>query len=216
GIPEDDPRNPAVIADNVGDNVGDVAGMGADLFESYVGSIVAAMTLGVALGSNGFALAMLPLGIAGAGIIASAIGTFFVSAKDEHSLHSALFRGLLIASAIVIAATFALTNGMIDLEGLTIDGASVTGMNLFWSVVAGLVAGVAIGKITEYYTAMEAKPAQYIAKQSVTGPATNIIHGLATGMESVALPVIMICIAIFISHDFAGVYGVAIAAVGML
>jgi K(+)-stimulated pyrophosphate-energized sodium pump len=218
GIPEDDPRNPGTIADNVGDNVGDVAGMGADLFESYVGSIIAAMTLGVALGSSGMqmSLAMLPLGIAGAGIIASAIGTFFVAAKDEHHLHSALFRGLLVASVLVVGATYALTNGMIDLEGLEIAGKAVTGMDIFWSVVAGLVAGVAIGKITEYYTAMEAKPAQYIAKQSVTGPATNIIHGLATGMESVALPVLMICAAIYVSHDFAGVYGVAIAAVGML
>jgi K(+)-stimulated pyrophosphate-energized sodium pump len=221
GIPEDDPRNPGTIADNVGDNVGDVAGMGADLFESYVGSIIAAMTLGVALGSTGhtLSLALLPLAIAGVGILASAIGTFVVAAKDEHSLHSALFRGLLLASILVVAATYFLTTGafgLFDFEGLTIGGQAVTGMNIFWAVVAGLVAGVLIGKVTEYYTAMEAKPAQYIAKQSVTGPATNIIHGLATGMESVALPVILIAIAIYFSFDLAGVYGVAIAAVGML
>ncbi|MCH2106456.1 MAG: sodium-translocating pyrophosphatase [Planctomycetes bacterium] len=215
GIPEDDPRNPGTIADNVGDNVGDVAGMGADLFESYVGSIIAAMTLGAALyaGAEGMeGMVMLPLAVAACGIIASAIGTFFVSAKDEHSLHSALFRGLVVASLIVIGATWWLTNGGFGLafpEG-------VEGMNLFWSVVAGLVVGVLIGKITEYYTAMETKPAQYIAKQSNTGPATNIIHGLATGMESVALPVLMICVAIWISYDMAGVYGVAISAVGML
>jgi len=215
GIPEDDPRNPGTIADNVGDNVGDVAGMGADLFESYVGSLIAAMTLGAALyaGVEGMeGMIMLPLAVAACGIIASAIGTFFVSAKDEHSLHSALFRGLVIASLIVIAATWWLTNGGLGLSFP--DG--VAGMNLFWSVVAGLVVGVLIGKITEYYTAMETKPAQYIAKQSATGPATNIIHGLATGMESVALPVLMICVAIWISYDMAGVYGVAISAVGML
>jgi K(+)-stimulated pyrophosphate-energized sodium pump len=219
GIPEDDPRNPGTIADNVGDNVGDVAGMGADLFESYVGSIIAAMTLGAALGgANAKALILLPLAVAGLGIIASAIGTFFVSAKDEHSLHSALFRGLLIASAIVIAATWFLTNVAFDFtaDASPLISEGLTGMNIFWSVVAGLVVGVLIGKITEYYTAKESKPAQYIAKQSNTGPATNIIHGLATGMESVALPVLMICVAIWISFEMAGVYGVAISAVGML
>jgi len=212
GIPEDDPRNPGTIADNVGDNVGDVAGMGADLFESYVGSIVAAMTLGAALfaGQEGvFGMVVLPLAVAALGILASAVGTFFVAAKDEHSLHSALFRGLVVASIIVIGATWWLTNGAIELP-------AGQGMNLFWAVVAGLGAGVAIGKITEYYTAMERKPAQFIASQSQTGPATNIIHGLATGMESVALPVIMICVAIWVSYDQADVYGVAIAAVGML
>ena len=221
GIPEDDPRNPGTIADNVGDNVGDVAGMGADLFESYVGSIIAAMTLGVVLaGSNaklGLALAVLPLAVSGMGILASVIGTFFVAAKDEHSLHSALFRGLVVASILVIAVTWLLTTQVFDFTGFTIGAdQSVGGMDLFWAVVAGLVAGVAIGKVTEYYTAKEAKPAQYIAKQSATGPATCIIHGLATGMESVALPVLLICAAIWVSFDLAGVYGVAISAVGML
>ena len=216
-IPEDDPRNPGTIADNVGDNVGDVAGMGADLFESYVGSIIAAMTLGVALGGpHGFSLAVLPLAVAGFGIIASAVGTLAVNARDEHGLHAALFRGLLVASGIVIVVSLLLTTLILDFEGLTLAGKSVTGMGLFGSIVAGLVAGVAIGKVTEYYTAKETKPAQYIAKQSNTGPATNIIHGLATGMESVAAPVILICAAIWISVDLAGVYGVAIAAVGML
>ena len=219
GIPEDDPRNPGTIADNVGDNVGDVAGMGADLFESYVGSIIAAMTLGAFAyaGKDGqMGMIMLPIAVAAFGIIASAIGTFFVKATDEHHLHSALFKGLVVASILVIIASAALTfTGMVDLpETLTNDQPAA--MALFVSIIAGLIVGVLIGKVTEYYTAMEAKPAQYIAKQSNTGPATNIIHGLATGMESVALPVILICLAIWTSFHFAGVYGVAISAVGML
>jgi len=211
GIPEDDPRNPGTIADNVGDNVGDVAGMGADLFESYVGSIIAAMTLGAFLGGvDAAALTILPLVIAGFGILASIAGTFFVKAKDESDLHGALFRGLVLATVIVIGATLFATNVLFDLKG------EYSGMELFGAILAGLIVGVIIGKITEHYTAKEAKPAQYIAKQSNTGPATNIIHGLATGMESVALPVIMICVAIWVSHSMAGVYGVALSAVGML
>ena len=212
GIPEDDPRNPGTIADNVGDNVGDVAGMGADLFESYVGSIVAAMTLGVFMGGeDATALAMLPLMLAAVGIIASMVGTFFVKASDEQHLHSALFRGLIVASILVIGAAWYLTN-----QHFHFTSETITGMNLFWAIVAGLVAGVAIGKVTEYYTAMEAKPAQYIAKQSQTGAATNIIHGLATGMESVAIPVLLICAAIYTAYEMADVYGVALSAVGML
>jgi K(+)-stimulated pyrophosphate-energized sodium pump len=211
GIPEDDPRNPGTIADNVGDNVGDVAGMGADLFESYVGSLIAAMTLGTfAAASDELELVLLPLAVSAFGIIASIIGTFFVSAKDEHGLHSALFRGLVVASLLVAGASFLLTNVVFNFEG------EYTGMELFWTIVAGIAVGVIIGKITEYYTAKEAKPAQYIAQQSTTGPATNIIHGLATGMESVALPVIMICAAIWLSYRMADVYGVALSAVGML
>ena len=219
GIPEDDPRNPGTIADNVGDNVGDVAGMGADLFESYVGSIIAAMTLGAALfvgQDNVSSVVLLPVGVAAFGILASAMGCFFVSAKDEHTLHLALFRGLLVASVIAVGGIYVLTNWVFDFEGLHLGGVTVDGMNVFWAVVSGLVAGVAIGKITEYYTAMEAKPAQFIAAQSKTGSATNIIHGLATGMESVAVPVLLICGAIYFAHDQAGVYGVSISAVGML
>ncbi|MED6335787.1 MAG: sodium-translocating pyrophosphatase [Planctomycetota bacterium] len=217
GIPEDDPRNPGTIADNVGDNVGDVAGMGADLFESYVGSAIAAMTLGAFLGgAHAEQLVLLPLAIAAFGIVASVVGTFFVSAKDEHSLHAALFRGLIVASVLVAGTAWWLTHQALDFSGLMIGDKAVTSTGLFLAIISGLAVGVIIGKITEYYTAMEAKPAQYIATQSETGPATNIIHGLATGMESVALPVLFICLAIFLSYHFAGVYGVAISAVGML
>jgi len=222
GIPEDDPRNPGTIADNVGDNVGDVAGMGADLFESYVGSIIAAMTLGAFAytGIDGMrGMVTLPLAVAALGIFASIIGTFFVKAKDEHALHSALFRGLIVASLVVVGATWWLTmGGGLELpEKLVgVDHDMSTGLALLISVVSGLAIGVIIGKITEYYTSTETHPVRNIAKQSETGAATNIIHGLATGMESVALPVLCICVAIFLSNYMAGVYGVALAAVGML
>ncbi|MDE0904657.1 MAG: sodium-translocating pyrophosphatase [Planctomycetota bacterium] len=219
GIPEDDPRNPGTIADNVGDNVGDVAGMGADLFESYVGSIIAAMSLGAFAyaGQEGVeGMIMLPIAVAGLGIFASIIGTFFVKATDEHALHSALFRGLVVASLIVVAATYWLTNmGGIALPETLANGRE-SGMSLMIAVVSGLVIGVLIGKVTEYYTSTDRHPVRNIAKQSETGAATNIIHGLATGMESVAIPVLLICVAIFTANYMAGVYGVAIAAVGML
>jgi K(+)-stimulated pyrophosphate-energized sodium pump len=223
GIPEDDPRNPGTIADNVGDNVGDVAGMGADLFESYVGSIIAAMTLGAFAYSDvegGKGMIMLPIAVAGLGIIASIIGTFFVKAKDEHGLHAALFRGLIVASVIVVATTAWLTlGGGLELPAALVGGGDhglEPGKALLIAIVSGLVIGVLIGKVTEYYTSTDAHPVQNIAKQSETGAATNIIHGLATGMESVALPVLFICLAIFLSNYMAGVYGVALAAVGML
>lgn len=220
GIPEDDPRNPATIADNVGDNVGDVAGMGADLFESYVGSIIAAMTLGAVIsvsGEGGAAsgLVMLPMALAGMGILASIIGTFFVKTENEEKIHSTLFNGLLIASAILIGGAFALTNlGWLDFS--LADGTAIEGTALFIAIIAGLVAGVVIGKITEYYTAFEYKPVQNIAAQSETGEATNIIAGLGVGMKSTALPVLVICAAIGIAYSQAEIYGIALAAVGML
>jgi K(+)-stimulated pyrophosphate-energized sodium pump len=213
GIPEDDPRNPATIADNVGDNVGDVAGMGADLFESYAGSIIAAMTIGFFAwqGKEHMdSMVILPLAVSALGIVASIVGGFFVNAKDESQLHGALFRGLIVASVLVAAATWWLCNGAM------LFPADVSGTKLFGAIVAGLAVGVIIGKITDYYTSTEYKPVRNIAEQSKTGAATNIIHGLATGMESVALPVIFICIGIFASYYLAGVYGVAMAAVGML
>jgi K(+)-stimulated pyrophosphate-energized sodium pump len=213
GIPEDDPRNPAVIADNVGDNVGDVAGMGADLFESYAGSIVAAMSLGFFAhreDPNMVSMVVLPLGVAALGIVASIIGSFFVKAKDESQLQSALFRGLVVASIVVGAATWWLCTQALKFP------AGESGMNLFWATTSGLVAGVIIGKLTDYYTSASFKPVRNIAAQSQTGPATNIIHGLATGFESVALPVLFVCAAIWVSFEFGGIYGVAMSAVGML
>jgi K(+)-stimulated pyrophosphate-energized sodium pump len=213
GIPEDDPRNPATIADNVGDNVGDVAGMGADLFESYVGSIIAAMTIGAfqyANDPNMPSLVVLPLAVAALGIVASIVGSFFVSARDESKVHGALFRGLIVASVLVAAAVWWLCTA-----GLTLP-AGVDGTRMFGAIVAGLAVGVVIGKITDYYTSTHTAPVRRIAHQSQTGAATNIIHGLATGMESVALPVLFICIGIFAASWLSGVYGVAMAAVGML
>ena len=221
GIPEDDPRNPAVIADNVGDNVGDVAGMGADLFESYVGSIIATMILGVSIqgvGAEGAVptLVALPLIVAGLGIIASLVGTFFVRTNDEHKLHTALFSGLVVASLVLVGLVWVAVDRMGDTLAFTMNGHAVTSMGIFKAIIVGLVSGVLIGKATEYYTSEKKGPAQGIAAQSETGAATNLIHGLATGMASVGLPVIFICIAIWMANDAANIYGIAIAAVGML
>jgi K(+)-stimulated pyrophosphate-energized sodium pump len=219
GIPEDDPRNPATIADNVGDNVGDVAGMGADLFESYVGSIIATMALGAvaastAVSGDGHHLVLLPMILAAIGILASIVGRSFVKCKDESHLHGALFKGLIAASGIFIVVGYLLTMGL-DLE-YTIGDKVIGHMEIMLSVVTGLALGVAVGKITEYYTSDQSKPVKTIAAQSETGAATNLIYGLAVGMGSTWAPVLLISIAIMLSYDLAGLYGISIAAVGML
>jgi K(+)-stimulated pyrophosphate-energized sodium pump len=216
GIPEDDPRNPAVVADNVGDNVGDVAGMGADLFESYVGSIIATMALGATLPLVPAPdLVVLPLFLAACGILGSLVGRFFVKAKDEHHLHGALFKGLIVASLVFVALAFFVTRAL-DVGYTRSDGTEVTSMQVFLTVVMGLVLGVLIGKITEYYTSESMKPVSKIAEQSQTGAATNLIMGLAVGMVSTWMPAVLIGLTIVGSYHLAGLYGISIAAVGML
>ena len=202
GIPEDDPRNPAVIADNVGDNVGDVAGMGADLFESYCGSLISALTLGVAVSEVSGVL--FPLAIAGCGLIASMIGTFFVRGGENANPQKAHTKGSYAASVLVMIASLALSR--------TLFG----NMNAAIAVIAGLIVGVIIGNITEYYTSADYKPVQGIGEQSETGAATTIISGLAVGMKSTAIPLLLICVGIFVSYKVNGLYGIALAAVGML
>ena len=202
GIPEDDPRNPAVIADNVGDNVGDVAGMGADLFESYCGSLISALTLGVAVSEVSGVL--FPLAIAGCGLIASMIGTFFVRGGENANPQKALTKGSYAASVLVMIASLALSR--------TLFG----NMNAAIAVIAGLIVGVIIGNITEYYTSADYKPVQGIGEQSETGASTTIISGLAVGMKSTAIPLLLICVGIFVSYKVNGLYGIALAAVGML
>ena len=202
GIPEDDPRNPAVIADNVGDNVGDVAGMGADLFESYCGSLISALTLGVAVSEVSGVL--FPLAIAGCGLIASILGTFFVRGGENTNPQKALTKGSYASSAIVIIASLALSWVLFG------------NMNAAIAVIAGLVVGVIMGNITEYYTSADYKPVKGIGEQSETGAATTIISGLAVGMKSTAIPLLLICVGIFVSYNVFGLYGIALAAVGML
>ncbi len=206
GIPEDDPRNPAVIADNVGDNVGDVAGMGADLFESYVDSIIAAMAIGIVAytGGMGIRAAELPLALAATGIFASIVGTFFVGAGKRANLHAALNKGI-FASAILMA-----------IMAYFVIRILIGDVGVFYATLAGLIAGILIGLITEYYTSSANAPTRAIAQSAQTGAATNIISGLAVGMQSTVVPIVVVCAAILLAHHFAGLYGIAIAAVGML
>lgn len=204
GIPEDDPRNPAVIADNVGDNVGDVAGMGADLFESYVDSIIAAMVLGTTLLITVPNAVVFPLLIASVGIIASIIGYLIIGMLKKGKPHKILNVGIFSAAFITIISSYFLIQYF------------NMGLNYLWPIIIGLVSGLIIGLVTEYFTSDRFKPTQNIAKASQGGPATNIIEGLSSGMLSTFVPVLIVSIAIALSSYFAGLYGIAIAAVGML
>ncbi|MDX1909624.1 MAG: sodium-translocating pyrophosphatase [Bacteroidia bacterium] len=217
GIPEDHPYNPATIADNVGDNVGDVAGMGADLFESYVGAIVGAMVLGapfVAGLNDNMGPVLLPLALSAAGILISIIGTFLVRVKEGGNPQTALNMGGYGSAIMMVIASYAIISAMIP--DFTYNGFTYTANGIFVAVIAGLLSGLGVGSITEYYTGTGTKPVKDIVRQSITGPATNIIAGLSTGMMSTAVPILLIGAAILISYTFAGLYGIAIAAVGML
>ena len=204
GIPEDDPRNPAVIADNVGDNVGDVAGMGADLFESYVGAIISAMTLGAVAITDTANGVIFPLVIAACGILASVIATFFVRGKEGSNPHKALKMGSYVSALLVVIASLIFSKSMLGSMGGAI------------AIISGLVVGLVIGVVTEVYTSGDYKFVKKIAQQSETGSATTIISGTAVGMMSTWVPVLLICVGIFLAYKFAGLYGIALAAVGML
>ncbi|MEL1232979.1 MAG: sodium-translocating pyrophosphatase [Candidatus Neomarinimicrobiota bacterium] len=218
GIPEDHPLNPATIADNVGDNVGDVAGMGADLFESYVGSIIGSMVLGASIlvsGSFDLNFVLLPMMIAASGILVSIIGTFMVIVKEGGDPQKALNKGEFGSAAIMVGVIFYLINTFLP-DAFIQGGSEFTSIGVFYATVIGLAAGLGIGMITEHYTGTGTGPVNSIVKQSITGPATNIIAGLGVGMQSTAVPILIISSSIIGAYYFAGLYGIAMAALGML